>query len=144
MKKIIIFVLVLFILPLMTACSKTVSVQKPDIQKRFEPVTELKIETLKEGNGKVVVEGSNVAAHYTGMFVDGKTLDTSDGRDPIHFTVGGGQVIAGWDQGFIGMKEGEERRLSIPSTLGYGADDFGPIPGGSTLIFEVELVEIMN
>ncbi len=139
MKKIIVFVLVLFILPLMTACTK-----KTDTPKTFEPVEELVIETLKDGKGKVVVEGSNVSAHYTGMFTDGKVFDTSADRDPIHFTVGGGQVIEGWDKGFIGMEEGEKRRLSIPPTLGYGADDFGPIPGGSTLIFEVELVEIKN
>ncbi len=138
MKKIIVFVLVLFILPLMTACSKT------DTPKTFEPVDELKIETLKDGDGKVIVEGSNVSAHYTGMFTDGEVFDSSADRDPIHFTVGGGQVIEGWDKGFIGMKEGEKRRLSIPPALGYGADDFGPIPGGSTLIFEVELVEIKN
>jgi FKBP-type peptidyl-prolyl cis-trans isomerase len=138
MKKIIVFVLVLFILPLMTACSKT------DTPKTFEPVEKLVIETLEKGKGKVVVEGSNIAAHYTGMFTDGEVFDTSDGRDPIHFTAGGGQVIKGWDQGFIGMKEGEKRRLSIPPTLGYGLDDFGPIPGGSTLIFEVELMEIKN
>ena len=135
MKKIIIFVLVLFILPLMTACSKT---------KTFEPVEELSIEILEEGDGKVVVDGSNVVANYTGMFIDGEVFDSSKDRDPIRFTAGGGQVIEGWDKGFIGMKEGEKRLLSIPPSLGYGDDDFGPIPGGSTLIFEVELVEIKN
>jgi FKBP-type peptidyl-prolyl cis-trans isomerase len=138
MKKLIVFVLVLFILPLMTACSKT--------PQTFEPVTELQIEILEEGkaDGKVVVEGSNIIADYTGMFIDRTVFDSSADRDPIHFTAGGGQVIEGWDQGFIGMKEGEKRRLSIPPSLGYGDDDFGPIPGGSTLIFEVELVEIRN
>ena len=136
MKKIIVFVLVLFMLPLMTACTKT--------QKTFEPVDELKIEVLKEGSGKEVVQGSNVIADYTGMFVDGTVFDSSEGKEPIHFTAGGGQVIEGWDQGFIGMKEGEKRRLSIPPSLGYGDEDFGPIPGGSTLIFEVELIEVKN
>ncbi len=135
MKKIIVFVLILFILPLMTACSKT---------KTFQPVEELQIEILEEGDGKVVVEGSNIVADYTGMFIDGEVFDSSADRDPIHFTAGGKQVIEGWDQGFIGMKVGEKRRLSIPPSLGYGDDDFGPIPGGSTLIFDVELKEIRN
>ncbi len=136
MKKLIVFVLVLFILPLMTACSKT--------PKTFEPVTELQIETLESGDGKEAVEGSNVIAEYTGMFIDGSVFDSSEGREPIRFTVGGGQVIEGWDKGFLGMKEGEKRRLSIPPSMGYGDADFGPIPGGSTLIFEVELLEIKN
>lgn len=122
----------------MTACSKT--------PKSFEPVTELQIEVLEDGkaDGKVAAEGSNILAHYTGMFIDGEVFDSSEGKDPIRFTAGGGQVIAGWDQGFVGMKEGEKRRLSIPPSLGYGDNDFGPIPGGSTLIFDVELVEIKN
>jgi len=138
MKKLILFAFVLLTLPLMTACNKT------DTPKTFEPVTELKVEVLKEGKGKAVVEGSNVVANYTGMFIDGEIFDTSEGRDPIRFTAGGGQVIKGWDEGFIGIKEGGKSRLHIPPALGYGENDFGPIPGGSTLIFEVELVEIKN
>jgi len=104
---------------------------------------ELQIQTLKEGTGAVAKEGDNLSVHYTGKFLDGTVFDSSRPRGvPFHFTAGGGQVIEGWDKGVIGMKVGETRQLTIPSSLGYGDNDFGPIPGKSTLVFEVELLEI--
>lgn len=75
---------------------------------------------------------------------DGTEFDSSIPRgDPLSFTLGMGQVIKGWDQGLLNMCEGEKRRLVIPPHLGYGDRGAGEkIPGGSTLIFEVELVKI--
>ena len=64
------------------------------------------------------------------------------GREPFRFTVGAKQVIEGWDQGLMGMKVGEKRKLTIPPKLGYGDKDMGVIPSNSTLIFEVELLEV--
>ncbi|MDQ5928000.1 MAG: FK506-binding protein 2 [Patescibacteria group bacterium] len=87
--------------------------------------------------------GDVVGVHYTGKLVDGTVFDSSIPRgEPIQFTLGSGQVIAGWDQGILGMAVGEKKVLTIPPELGYGAQDHGPIPGGSTLIFDVELVSI--
>ena len=101
------------------------------------------IETLQEGEGQGVENGQTAVMHYTGTFVDGEKFDSSVDRGiPFPFVLGAGQVIAGWDQGVLGMKVGERRRLTIPSDLAYGPNDYAGIPGGSTLIFEVELLEI--
>lgn len=86
--------------------------------------------------------GDVVDVHYTGKFADGTIFESSVGKDPISFTLGTGAVIKGWDEGIVGMTVGEKRTLTIPPELGYGDQDHGPIPGGSTLIFDVELVAI--
>jgi len=62
--------------------------------------------------------------------------------EPFFFTLGAGQVIAGWDEGIVGMKVGEKKTLVIPPEKAYGPNDYGPIPGNSTLTFEVELLAI--
>jgi len=89
-------------------------------------------------------KGDSLQMHYTGKLEDGTEFDSSIPRgDPFTFTLGTGQVIKGWDQGLIGMCEGEKRKLVIPSDLGYGDRGSPPkIPGGATLIFEVELIKI--
>lgn len=89
-------------------------------------------------------KGDSLEMHYTGTLQDGTEFDSSIPRgQPFTFTLGAGQVIKGWDQGLLGMCEGEKRRLVIPSDLGYGDRGSPPkIPGGSTLIFEVELIKI--
>ena len=104
---------------------------------------ELKTEILVEGSGDQVVKtGDSVSVDYTGTLEDGTEFDSSIGREPFVFTVGQGQVITGWDQGLIGMKIGEERKLTIPSELGYGSTAVGPIPPNSTLIFSIKLISI--
>ena len=101
------------------------------------------IEINQEGNGEAVRSGDIVTVDYHGYFTNGKVFDESYKRgQPFSFTVGGGQVIAGWDEGVLGMKVGEKRRLTVPSSLGYGPNDYGPIPGGSTLVFDIELHKI--
>ncbi|MCF7917629.1 FKBP-type peptidyl-prolyl cis-trans isomerase [Candidatus Gracilibacteria bacterium] len=108
-------------------------------------VTDLKIEVLKAGSGLVAKSGDFVLVHYTGTLTDGTKFDSSRDRgQPFPFTLGSGQVIAGWDQGVAGMQPGEIRRLTIPPQLAYGEKGIGPIPGNATLVFEVELVEIKS
>ncbi|XP_034530088.1 peptidyl-prolyl cis-trans isomerase FKBP2 [Notolabrus celidotus] len=89
-------------------------------------------------------KGDVLNMHYTGKLEDGTEFDSSIPRDrPFTFTLGTGQVIKGWDQGLLGMCEGEKRKLVIPAELGYGDRGAPPkIPGGATLIFEVELLNI--
>lgn len=95
------------------------------------------------GTGDIAVSGSRVVVHYTGRFVDGRVFDSSVTRgEPFQFVLGSGQVIKGWDEGIVGMRVGGKRILTIPPELAYGMTDYGPIPGGSTLIFEVELLKV--
>lgn len=88
--------------------------------------------------------GDTLHMHYTGTLKDGTQFDSSIPRgEPFVFTLGVGQVIKGWDQGLLNMCEGEKRKLVIPSDLGYGDSGAPPkIPGGATLVFEVELLKI--
>ena len=84
--------------------------------------------------------------HYTGtLYKDGSQFDSSVGRSPFDFTLGRGMVIKGWDNGLQDMCVGEKRKLIIPSDLGYGNSGSGAkIPGGATLVFEVELLAIKD
>jgi len=102
------------------------------------------IETLIEGEEPTAEQYSIVTVNYTGSLENGTVFDSSldPGREPFRFTLGAGQVIAGWDQGVLGMKTGEKRKLTIPPELGYGNQDMGVIPPNSTLIFEIDLLEV--
>lgn len=105
----------------------------------------LKIEDTVEGNGAEATAGQTVSVHYTGWLENGSKFDSSKDRNqPFQFRLGGGQVIKGWDEGVQGMKVGGTRKLTIPANLGYGARGAGGvIPPNATLIFEVELLDIL-
>lgn len=101
----------------------------------------LKYRMVKEGNGKKPKITDRVKVHYTGTLIDGTTFDSSVERgEPITFALN--QVIPGWTEGLQLMDEGSKYMLYIPYNLGYGEQQAGIIPPGSTLIFEVELLEI--
>ncbi len=106
---------------------------------------------LELGSGPAVVAGQRAAVHYTGWLYEegapdnkGRKFDSSrDHGATFEFRVGGGEVIRGWDLGVAGMRVGGKRRLVIPPELGYGARGAGGvIPGGATLVFDVELVGV--
>ena len=102
----------------------------------------LEIEDQIVGDGEEAIAGQTVEVHYTGWLTDGTKFDSSHDRDQtFSFKLGGGQVIAGWDQGVAGMKIGGSRKLTIPPDLGYGERGAGGvIPPNATLVFKVELI----
>ncbi|MEE8437437.1 MAG: FKBP-type peptidyl-prolyl cis-trans isomerase [Candidatus Neomarinimicrobiota bacterium] len=106
--------------------------------------SELIVEDIIIGEGAEAVDQSILTVDYTGKLSDGSVFDSSKnpGRTPFRFTLGTGQVIKGWDEGMLGMKVGGKRILTIPPHLGYGSKDMGVIPPNSTLIFEVDLLEV--
>lgn len=106
----------------------------------------LKYEDLVVGTGAEAKAGDTVSVHYTGTLTNGEKFDSSLDRDtPLQFELGAGRVIKGWDEGVAGMLVGGKRKLIIPPDLGYGAQGAGAsIPPNSTLVFEVELLEIVG
>ena len=119
-----------------------------DESKAMTTATGLKIIDTKEGTGDSPRQGQLCKMHYTGwLYVNGakgKKFNSSlDRGQPFTFTIGRGQVIAGWDEGVETMKVGGKRTLIIPPELGYGARGAGGvIPPNATLLFEVELLEV--
>ena len=98
---------------------------------------------LVTGEGVAPTQGKKVKVHYVGTLTNGTTFDSSRTRgEPFSFTIGVGQVIKGWDEGVMTMKVGGKRQLTILPDLGYGTRDLGVIPPNSTLIFEVELLNV--
>ncbi len=99
---------------------------------------------VQKGSGPNAESGKTVTVHYTGYLLDGKMFDSSVERgNPLTFELGKGRVIKGWDEGIALLNTGAKARLIIPPNLGYGEGGYPPIiPANSTLIFDVELIEI--
>ena len=108
-------------------------------------VSDLRVQDLTIGSGDAVKEGDTLTVNYTGVLPDGTVFDASANHgQPFTFTLGKDPVIKGWEQGVIGMKKGGRRLLAIPPSLGYGANAVGQIPPNSTLIFDVELLDVIS
>lgn len=145
MRKNSLIISLVCVVLIMCGCSQ--DHQKPEI---VTTPSGLKYEITMpaSGNNAVAKKGDTVVVHYTG-FLDqngqpGAKFDSSrDRNQPFTFVLGAGMVIKGWDEGVAGMRVGEHRCLTIPANLGYGPQGYpGVIPGGATLIFDVELLEI--
>jgi FKBP-type peptidyl-prolyl cis-trans isomerase len=116
-----------------------------DLSAMTRTETGLYLQDLDVGDGAEAEPGQIVHVHYTGLFPDGNSFDSSVGRDPFVFALGAGQVIAGWDEGVAGMKVGGRRILVLPYTLAYGEMGAGGvIPPYATLVFEVELLQVVQ
>lgn len=115
----------------------------PSAYKPAGDVTKLETTDLKAGTGREAKAGDCLVVKYHGTLVDGEKFDGNfDSDTALQFRVGQGNVIPGWDQGMVGIKEGGVRRLVIPSELAYGENGQGPIKPNSDLVFEVKLVKI--
>ena len=110
------------------------------------PPCDLVTSDVVVGTGAEAVAGSTAAVRYVGAFYEtGAEFDSSWSRGPeetLPLVVGAGQVIPGFDQAVSGMRVGGRRLVTIPSDLGYGPQGQGPIPGGATLTFVIDLVEV--
>lgn len=105
----------------------------------------LKYYIVQQGTGNKPRPGQKVIAMYHGLLTNGEKFDSSyDRKQPFDFTIGQGQVIRGWDEGFQLLSVGTKAILIIPPDLGYGAQPMGNIPPNSTLIFHVELINIIG
>ncbi len=103
----------------------------------------LKYAIISQGDGPSADSGKVVTVHYTGYLENNTKFDSSVERDdPISFVIGQGQVIPGWDEGLRYLKKGSKARFIVPPQLGYGEMQLEKIPANSTLIFDVELLEV--
>lgn len=111
----------------------------------------LEYKVLEAGDGKTTPKPGQMATiDYTGYLKDtkaedglGKKFDSSVGKKPLSFVLGSGQVIKGFDEGVLSMRQGEKRRIIIPANIGYGVHGVpGVIPGNSTLIFDIKLIDV--
>lgn len=114
-----------------------------------EDATELSVTDIVVGSGTAAAAGDAITVNYVGALTNGTIFDASanhpESANGYTFPLGAGQVIAGWDQGLVGMKVGGKRRLVIPPALAYGDRAIGEIiPANSTLVFEVELVNVQK
>jgi peptidylprolyl isomerase len=117
-----------------------------DLSRMTRAASGLYTRDLEPGAGEAAQAGQNVRVHYTGWLTDGTKFDSSlDRGESFGFTLGAGNVIPGWDEGVAGMRPGGKRQLVIPPQLGYGAQGYpGAIPPNATLVFEVQLLEIVR
>lgn len=119
-------------------------------QPKPAPVTGLKSEDLVVGTGREVKVGDKLTVSYTGWLLEkypNQAFDESSLHDaPFQFVLGKGEAIEGWDKGLVGMKVGGKRKLTVPPELAYGADGAGDgrIPPNATLVFEVELLDVLG
>ena len=132
--------------PTKTATSQPAAPSSDAPQGEVTTDSGLQYTDLVVGTGETPQTGAFVKVHYTGTLVDGTQFDSSvDRGEPFVFQLGVGNVISGWDEGVGSMKVGGKRRLIIPPELGYGERGAGNvIPPNATLIFEVELLEILT
>ena len=128
-------------------CVDSTGVSKSVNNPITSPVCDKTISNVVLNSNVVAKKGDTVSVNYTGRLQDGTVFDSNTDAnfyhvEPFWFPLGEGQVIPGWDEGIVGMKIGEKKTLIIPPEKGYGKDNVGPIPPNSTLIFDIEMLDI--
>jgi len=112
-----------------------------DLTKSTRTTNGAYVRDLVVGTGKVVASGDSVSVKYSGWLSDGTLFDSNaSASTTFSFRVGAGRVIPGWDEGVPGMHVGGKRQILVPPMLAYGVNSYGPIPGNSVLVFNVEVV----
>lgn len=112
-----------------------------------KPMSQTGVQTqdVVVGQGAVAEPGDKLTVHYVGTLTNGQVFDSSRDRNtPFSFTLGVGQVIRGWEEGFVGMRVGGKRTISVAPDYGYGDQAVGAIPANSILIFDVELLDVQK
>ena len=118
-------------------------VEKKELNVEYTTASGLKYKILEKGTGKRAVAGSTVSVHYTGRLTNGTKFDSSRDRgQPFSFKLGQGMVIKGWDEGIALLNVGDKAVFTIPPSIGYGDREMGSIPANSTLVFDVELMDV--
>jgi FKBP-type peptidyl-prolyl cis-trans isomerase len=108
-------------------------------------MSDVKVQDVTVGTGASVENGMLVSVNYVLKLDNGALIQDSklvNGGKPFQYIAGAGQLIQGWEKGVEGMKVGGKRILTIPPELGYGSNAAGPIPPNSTLVFEIEVVDV--
>ncbi len=119
------------------------SAQNKEIMITTEPIEGLTIQEIKVGTGEQATNGKTLLVHYRGTFTNGTEFDNSYNGKPLEFQLGVTSLIEGFEKGVVGMKVGGKRRLTIAPELAYGVNGVpGVIPPSSTLIFEIELLDV--
>jgi peptidylprolyl isomerase len=145
--KNLIYIAVAFTLLSQSSCSVFNKSPKGEVSTKDTVTTEsgLRYVITKMGQGEKPEKGAKVKVHYTGKLTNDTVFDSSYKRNqPFSFVLGKGRVIAGWDEGVALLNEGTKATLIIPSDLAYGSRDKPNIPANSTLIFDIELLEVKN
>lgn len=126
----------------LASCKKELKPLDPQPPVRLQ--SGVQIQRLRAGfdGADVAKKGDKISIHFTGTVLDGGAFDDSHPRGSFDFWVGEGQVLPGLDEGLLGMAEGELRVITVPPALGYGTEAKPKIPRNSTLVFEVELLDV--
>src|ERR1035437_465815 len=143
MKKVLTLILTLTVLAVNAQeKAKSQKVKKP---KTVKTASGLEYTITEKGNGKKPQVGDKVVVHYTGKLTNDTVFDSSVKRaEPFTFKLGAGQVIKGWDEAFQLLQVGDEATIKFGPELGYGDKDMGKIPPNSTLIFDIELLDVIE
>lgn len=145
MKKVLIVLSVAFFGILSSAEQSNAQSKKSKKPLAMKTASGLEYTITEKGNGKIPKTGDKVMVHYTGKLTNDTVFDSSVGRNqPFAFKLGVGQVIKGWDEGIALLQVGDKATFKIPAALGYGAAATGKIPANSTLIFDVELLDVIE
>ena len=138
---------------LVVGCSKSSSsTELGAANKPAAALAELVMKDIEPGTGPAAKKGDTVLVLYVGKFVDGKVFDSNMDdslkpdmeKQPYPVVIGTGGVIQGWDEGLVGAKEGMVRKLEVPWSKAYGAEDSDKIPGKSDLMFTVKIVKLIQ